>query len=187
MMRAENEGYEQAALFEWAEYQAAVMQELQLLYHIPNGGLRSKSEAARMKRQGVKAGVPDLLLPVARGGWHGLYIEMKAEGGRASTEQKKWIAALQEQGYRAEICVGWEAAAKLLTEYLRTGDDGSVTTYARCACCGREIDGKRLRGRMAVMKTKTGSADTEGKMVCDDCMETIVTVQKGIDRKAGTK
>lgn len=53
-------------------------------YHIPNGGLRSKREAARMKGQGVRPGVPDLCIPVARRGYHSLYIEMKAaEGGRA--------------------------------------------------------------------------------------------------------
>lgn len=68
---------EQAILFRWAELSRATMPELEMLYHIPNGGLRSKTEAARFKAAGVKAGVPDICLPVARGEYHGLYIELK--------------------------------------------------------------------------------------------------------------
>lgn len=90
-----------------------------MLYHVPNGGSRNRIEAARLKAQGVKSGVPDIVLPAARGEYHGLYIELKRQrGGRISEEQKKWIAGLTEQGYRAEVCEGWEAAAKVIIEYL---------------------------------------------------------------------
>ena len=81
-MRREIEGAEQATLMDWAALMAGRWPELQLLFHVPNGGARGKAEAARMKRQGVKAGVPDLMLPVARGGYHGLFLEMKAALGR---------------------------------------------------------------------------------------------------------
>ena len=56
---------EQAAIFEWAEYEKRKYPELELLYHVPNGGKRDAKTAAILKRCGVKAGVPDLVLPVA--------------------------------------------------------------------------------------------------------------------------
>lgn len=117
-MRREIEGAEQATLMEWAALMEGRWPELKLLFHVPNGGARSKSEAGRMKRQGVKAGVPDLVLPVARGGYHGLYLELKAAGGRPTPEQKEWIRELQEQGYASTVAVGWEAAAKVIETYL---------------------------------------------------------------------
>lgn len=84
--RENREAEEQEALFVWAEYQSAAHTELKLLYHIPNEGKRSVSYGAALRRQGMKKGVPDLCLPVARGKYHGLYIEMKAaETSRRST------------------------------------------------------------------------------------------------------
>lgn len=114
------ESEEQQALFEWVEIQSGRYPVLELLYHIPNGGRRSKAEAGRFKAEGVKSGVPDLCLPVARGGFHGLYIELKRiEGGKVEPSQTKWIAALTEQGYFATVCRGWLEASKALLWYLR--------------------------------------------------------------------
>jgi hypothetical protein len=59
-----------------------------------------------------------MCLPVPAGRHHGLYIELKAQGGRVSDEQKEWIAALRAQGYRAEVCVGADAAWGVICEYL---------------------------------------------------------------------
>lgn len=113
------EGEEQATLFHWCEMVKGKYPELQLLFHIPNGGERRKSEAARMKAEGVKPGVPDLFLPVACGGYHGMFIEMKRrEGGRVSKEQRTWIHNLEWQGYRVEVCRGWEAAKQAIERYL---------------------------------------------------------------------
>jgi hypothetical protein len=113
------EAQEQATLFSWAEMQSGRRPELRLLFHIPNGGSRGKAEAARFKMEGVKPGVPDLFLPVPRGPWHGLFIELKRQkGGRASGAQKEWIDALRGQGYMAAVVFGWEEAAELLEKYL---------------------------------------------------------------------
>lgn len=113
------ESAEQQCLFRWAAYNRGKMPELMLMYHIPNGGTRSKSEAGRFRAEGVKAGVPDICLPVARGGKHGMYIEMKRRrGGRLSQEQAAWLEALKKEGYAAVVCRGWEEAAKALTHYL---------------------------------------------------------------------
>lgn len=93
--------------------------ELVLLHHIPNGGKRDPSEARHLKAQGVKPGVPDLCLPVARHGYHGLYIEMKSLKGRTRPEQKWWLQELRKQGYFCEICHGYQAAIATLEGYLR--------------------------------------------------------------------
>ena len=114
-----SEEAEQTALLRWAEYNRAAHPQLKLLLHIPNGGLRGKAEAGRFKAMGVKPGVPDLFLPVARGGFHGLWIEMKRiKSGKLSTVQQGWISALQEQGYMAVMCRGWCEASETIIRYL---------------------------------------------------------------------
>lgn len=116
---------EQAALFSWASVKANSGYMTRLLFAIPNGGKRNPREAVRMKLAGVKSGVPDMFLPVARNGLHGLWIELKRPivKGEAkpvvSAEQKYWIEQLREQGYRAEVCYGWIEAKTLIEEYLK--------------------------------------------------------------------
>lgn len=118
-MPVPTESEEQATLFSWCAMNYGKYPELTLLYHIPNGGKRSAREAGRFKLEGVKPGVPDLCLPVARGGCHGLYIEMKrTQGGRVSDQQEFWLQSLREQGYMAVVCKGWREAAKALEIYL---------------------------------------------------------------------
>ena len=113
------EAQEQAALFQWARMQAGRYPELALIHAIPNGGSRHPAEAKNLKAQGVKAGVPDICLPVPRGGCHGLYIELKRrKGGKLSPEQEQWISELTEQGYYAAVCKGWEVAAEFIKRYL---------------------------------------------------------------------
>jgi hypothetical protein len=115
------ESQEQQALFQWARLQEGAFPELGLLVHIPNGGLRNMPEAVRFKAEGVRRGFPDLLLPVARCGYHSLAIELKRrKGGKVSPEQKSWIDSLNKQGYLAVICYGWEEAEKTLMDYLRS-------------------------------------------------------------------
>lgn len=114
-----HEGEEQATLFKWAELKSGKRPELRLLFHIPNGGSRGKAEAAHFKAEGVKPGVPDLLLPVARGPYHGLFIELKRQkGGKISKAQKAWLEGLTTQGFLAAVCYGWKDAAELIENYL---------------------------------------------------------------------
>lgn len=114
----QHEAIHQRALIQWANIEARQRPELALLFAIPNGGKRDARTAAFMKAEGVKAGVPDLFLPVARNGFHGLFIEMKAPNGRPSLSQKQWGDSLTFQGYLAAICIGWEEARLLLLSYL---------------------------------------------------------------------
>ena len=66
----------------------------------------------------MKKGVPDLCLPVPRKNYHGLYIEMKYGNGRTSKEQREWINKLNEQGYKAVVCNGFEKAKETIEKYL---------------------------------------------------------------------
>ncbi len=92
--------------------------ELALFFAVPNGGHRAKRVAGQMKAEGVRQGVPDYLFPVPRGGNIGLAIELKTEKGRASTEQRWWLAALAEQGWHTALCRGWEEAWCVVRDYL---------------------------------------------------------------------
>lgn len=114
------EAAEQTALFRWAGLMSGQFPEIEMLYHIPNGGSRNKIEAAHLKQQGVKAGVPDLCLPVARGEHHGLYIELKYGKNKPTENQKRWINLLRSQNYKAEVAYGWEEASKIILEYLKS-------------------------------------------------------------------
>ena len=116
------EAQEQAAVFEWAAWAAKRTPELNLLYHVPNGGSRNVVEAVHLKQQGVKSGVPDLVLPVARGKYHGLYIELKTLRGRVSDTQKQWLDALRNQGYAAIVCRGADETIAMIAKYL-AGED----------------------------------------------------------------
>ena len=91
------------------------------LFAIPNGGKRDAREAALMKAEGVKAGVSDLMLPIARHGAHGLWVEMKAGDGSENSNQRAWRRRMALAGYRAVVCRGWMEAREALTEYLGIG------------------------------------------------------------------
>lgn len=113
------ESREQKTLFEWAKLMEGRWPELGLLYHIPNEGKRSRTTGARMRAEGLRSGVPDICLPVARGGHHGLYIELKrVKNSRVTKEQLEWISALVAQGYVAAVCRGCDEAISLITDYL---------------------------------------------------------------------
>lgn len=114
----QHEASEQVKLFNWLSFMRGKYPELDLMYHIPNGGSRNVKEAANLKRQGVRAGVPDLCLPVARGSFHGLYIELKYDKNKPTNFQQQWLKNLQQQGYAVKVCYGWEDASKVICKYL---------------------------------------------------------------------
>jgi hypothetical protein len=114
-----SEHTEQATLIRMCQWNASRYPGLDLLYANPNGGDRHRVVAAKMKAEGTRRGIPDLTLPVARGGYHGLYIEMKTATGRPSKEQIEWIRRLQAEGYRAVVCRGWQAAWHEIETYLQ--------------------------------------------------------------------
>lgn len=117
--REPTESVEQQRLFQWARMMSGAKPELKLLYHIPNEGKRSRAGGARMVAEGLKKGVPDICLPVARGESHGLYIELKRErSGKPTPDQLAWMEALMAQGYAVSLCHGWLAASQVILDYL---------------------------------------------------------------------
>lgn len=112
----------QVALLQWCAMNRDKYPELELLHAIPNGGTRNKAEAAKLKAEGVKAGVSDLFLPVARGGFHGLYLEMKRPGEKANAKQLKWGEKVKAQGYAFIVCDHWEKGKENLLSYLDFGN-----------------------------------------------------------------
>ena len=115
----EKEGEEQALVVE--QFNRLCPDYAHLLIHIPNGGSRKNTfEGWRLKKQGVKPGVSDLFLPVAKGGYFGLWIEFKAEppfDANVSESQLQWIASMQNQGYQADVCRGVKEALDRLLKY----------------------------------------------------------------------
>jgi hypothetical protein len=109
------EEVEQMKLFQWASYQKFG----KLLFAIPNGGVRDWTTAKSLKAQGVKAGIPDTLLAMSRGGYNGFFQELKAmDVEKASDLQNDYMRLLQEQGYLCKVTQGWEAAARNICTYL---------------------------------------------------------------------
>lgn len=110
---------EQKALFGWALLNRHVFPELDLMFAIPNGGLRNIIVAKKLRLEGVKRGVPDIFLPVARCGFHGLFIELKKIGGKISSHQRQWIDNISMQGYLSVVCYGWVDASNIIEKYIR--------------------------------------------------------------------
>lgn len=115
---------EQVKLFEWRFQNETIYPPLRALYAIPNFSGRGKSKAirlrdgARLKAEGRRKGMLDTCLPVPIGGFSACYLELKADGGSATTEQRWWRDLLREYGNRAEIVKGFEAARDLLLDYM---------------------------------------------------------------------
>lgn len=124
-MRRDAEHLAQRAVVRWCHYQsvASPYHAAKRILAIPNGGWRAKSTAQRLKDEGVRSGVPDLFLPVVRrsvgGTWSaGLWIEMKASGGRPSAEQRAEVEQLNADGYLAVVCYGSSQAITTIQKYL---------------------------------------------------------------------
>lgn len=119
MFNIPTEAQEQEALFAWARLNENQYPELGLMFHVPNGSYKSIASARKFRREGLRAGVPDICLPIGRNGFNALYIELKRiKGGKVSEDQKSWIEALNEAGNKAVVCRGWEKAAEVIKGYL---------------------------------------------------------------------
>lgn len=106
------EAHEQIAVVEYCRYRHIPV------FHIPNEGKRSPKSGAYLRKLGMESGIPDLCIPVARGQYHSLYIEMKAKGGRITDRQKLWIKQLQSEGMCACVCYGADNAITLIDSYM---------------------------------------------------------------------
>lgn len=112
-----SETTEQINLFNWALRNLDVMPELELMYHVPNEGKRTNGDI--LKAAGMKAGVPDVVLPVARKDFHGLYLEMKFGKNKTTKDQERFMELLRQQKYKTVVCYGFEEARKEIRAYLQ--------------------------------------------------------------------
>lgn len=123
-MAAQHEFEHQAALIAWARNPATrrVYPGIELLNGSLNGVHLSKAQAGKAKAAGMLKGLPDLHLPVPRGGFVGLWIEMKYGRNKTTPEQDERIAALRAHHHRVEVCYDWPTARQIIVEYLTQGD-----------------------------------------------------------------
>lgn len=135
---APTEAAEQCAVFAWAALYAGRRPELALLFAIPNfAGVGKRTGAsggwiAARLAEGMRPGVPDLCLPVARGGFHGFFGEMKRYAARATKTkgvtrtptavkpaQAAWHERLRGQGYHVVVAWSAEEMRAAIEAYLR--------------------------------------------------------------------
>lgn len=119
---------EQAALIQWARYMRGQIPELRLLHSVPNGGARPQRtdrrgrtyspEAVRLAEEGLEPGIPDLHLPVGRGEYYSLYIEMKYGKNKTSPEQDEIIELLRAEGNKVVVCYSWLDGRQAIMDYL---------------------------------------------------------------------
>jgi len=104
------ESCEQINFFLWVKFNHPNL----IIFSIPNGNLRNKAVAAKLKREGVLPGVSDIFCPELK-----LWIEMKrVKGSSTSKEQRQFLADMIKLGYRAEIAKGFIEAKKIVLKYL---------------------------------------------------------------------
>ena len=120
-----SESLEQQSVITYCAFQAWRLPNADRIYHIPNEGKRSVTEAARLKAEGLKPGVSDLCLPVPLNGYHGMYIEMKRPDhkNKPTKYQKDWLDYFNSVGYKAVVCYGYEDAVKEIQRYYGVPDE----------------------------------------------------------------
>jgi hypothetical protein len=113
----------QVALFEWARVSINTYPELSNMFAIPNGGARHIGVAIKLKKEGVKRGVPDIFLAVPNHKHHGLFIELKHGSNKLTDEQKAWREKLELENYKHVTCKSWIEASEEIKKYLEHRDD----------------------------------------------------------------
>ena len=119
MMKIASEAQHQEALVQWWAmfHHRYGLPECALL-HVPNEAKRSISSALKLRRQGLRKGAADMLLCAHNEKYHGLWIELKRWGGKATPAQLDFLEAMRDCGYDGAVCIGWEAARDKIVEYL---------------------------------------------------------------------
>ncbi|MCP4988390.1 MAG: VRR-NUC domain-containing protein [Colwellia sp.] len=121
----DREHQEQCAVIRWCQLHETKYPALGMIFAIPNGGHRHIRVAQKLKVEGVKAGVPDLLLACTNLltkyksiRWNGLFIEMKSGKNKVTKLQEDWIMRLLLHGYKVVVCYSWTEAVQAIIDYL---------------------------------------------------------------------
>jgi len=113
-----NEHQIQSAVIDWCALQGIPV------FAIPNGGHRHVAVARKLQREGVKPGVPDLMIPMMRGRYGGMFLELKSKGGTLRDVQKWWLNTLAYEGYWCAVAFGVDEAIEAIKTYVEDGDWG---------------------------------------------------------------
>lgn len=109
----------QKTLFQALELYKSKHPGIKYIYHPANGRFRSIAVAKKLRAEGVKSGVPDVVIPIrGRNGEPGAYLEMKAEGGVVSEAQRDYLEFLKSQGYVTSVAYNWEEGLNFILDYL---------------------------------------------------------------------
>jgi hypothetical protein len=108
----------QSAVFAWARAYETRIPELEMLFAVPNAGKRSIGAARYYLEEGLRSGVPDIILPCAKSGYHGLVIEMKDGKNKTTANQDKWLHNFAFYGWKVAVCYSADEAIAVLCEYL---------------------------------------------------------------------
>lgn len=106
----------QKAYFQWLSLKLPRVEPF--AFAVPNGGYRFIATAARLKDEGVKAGVPDIFIAYPQKSFHGLFMELKTERGRPTKQQLQWLERLGSKGYMAMLSKGLDALIETTEAYF---------------------------------------------------------------------
>lgn len=119
-IKGRHEHYSQVRVMDW------LYRNMRYVYDhthaTPNGGARSKATASALQAEGLKKGYPDLSIDLARGGYHGMRIEMKYGSNRLTTEQVEWMVRLSEAGYYCLEARSFDEAISAIKGYVGLDD-----------------------------------------------------------------
>ena len=105
-----------------SQFQQVVARYLDMMgvlwWHTPNGGSRNRLEAGKLKREGVKAGVPDIFIAEPRKGYHGLFIELKVGHNKPTEHQQHMFNRLEANGYKVAWSNSLTEVLDLIDNYL---------------------------------------------------------------------
>jgi hypothetical protein len=107
------------AIMDWIRLNQTRLPGLKLAFHCPNGEVRNKATAKRLKRMGVLPGIPDLMIPVGNGRFRGLALEVKSKRGKLSAEQVQVIARLRLQDWFVEVVHTPDEGIAVINTYFR--------------------------------------------------------------------
>jgi hypothetical protein len=116
-----SEHSEQVAVIQWCQIHEAQHPELAMIFAVPNAGKRSIGAARYYLAEGLKSGVPDLILPIPEPSamlFCGLAIEMKFGDNKTTPSQDWWLEYLTSYGWKTAICYSADEAIKVISEYL---------------------------------------------------------------------
>ena len=109
---------EQKTVISWRNQMLNMEPRLAMLIAIPNAAKRSYRLASYMKSEGLAKGFPDLALLCKNDLYAGLFIEMKTQRGKPTSEQLEWLCALRNHGYAAIVCYGADETIRIIKTYL---------------------------------------------------------------------